>query len=110
MSQLREDGILVRKSQIPEKFSPVFLNCVDNSQHIKESTQKYYRKGLEPFGQDQTETDSHGSDSRQACRSGHRDTKTTMRSTHPLKEQVGACSRGLEHPEDRDTITTQCHF
>jgi integrase len=45
MSQLREEGILVRKSPTLEKFSPVFLNWVDNSQQIKESTRKYYRQG-----------------------------------------------------------------
>ena len=60
MAQLREDGILVRKSPTLEAFSPAFLNWVDNSQRISsslalpnilrkvrmaESTRKYYRQG-----------------------------------------------------------------
>ena len=45
MAQLREDGILVRKSPTLEAFSPVFLNWVKNSQRITESTRKYYRQG-----------------------------------------------------------------
>ena len=45
MAQLREDGILVRKSPTLEAFSPTFLNWVKNSQRITESTRKYYRQG-----------------------------------------------------------------
>ena len=45
MAQLREDGILVRKSPALEVFSPAFLNWVNNSQRISESTRKYYRQG-----------------------------------------------------------------
>jgi len=40
---VREDGILVRKSPALEVFSPAFLNWVNNSQRISESTRKYYR-------------------------------------------------------------------
>ena len=42
---VREDGILVRKSPALEVFSPAFLNWVNNSQRISESTRKYYRQG-----------------------------------------------------------------
>ena len=45
MAQLREDGILVRKSPTLEAFSPAFLDWVKNSQRISESTRKYYRQG-----------------------------------------------------------------
>jgi integrase len=45
MTQLREEGILVKKSPILENFSPTFLKWVEDSQQIKECTRKYYRQG-----------------------------------------------------------------
>lgn len=45
MAQLREDGILVRKSPTLDKFSSAFLEWVSRSQQIKEKSRKYYRQG-----------------------------------------------------------------